>query len=71
MVEFDREDVRAVEGLKFGRKKSLNYFCEVKRETKHIFFYFSDFVGHAAAWFGHAAACHENLIFEKAWHVAA
>ena len=41
---------------------------EVKRGGKVRAFIFSDFLGHAAAWFGHAAACHENTGFKKAQH---
>ena len=34
-------------------------------------FYFLDFSCHAAAWFGHVAACHENTGFKKAQHATA
>ena len=33
-------------------------------------FHFSYFSCHATAWFGHAAACHENTSFEKVRHAA-
>ena len=33
-------------------------------------FYFLDFSCHAAAWFRHVAACHENTGFKKAQHAA-
>ena len=44
---------------------------KVKRGEKVRVFIFSDFSGHAAAWFGHAAACHENTGFVQALHDAA
>ena len=33
-------------------------------------FYFLEFLDHAAAWFRHAAAYHENTGFEEAQHAA-
>ena len=38
----------------------------MKRGAKVRVFIFSDFSSHVAAWFGHAATCHENTGFVQA-----
>ena len=53
-------------GFKIGR-----IVLKSEERGEDLGFYFSDFSCHAAAWFGHAAACYENMGFEKARHAAA